>query len=70
LLTFNERTAFAEELASQVAASPHWGEWMKQPDRYLDDLDSPLVTNITDSLGVRLDELRQRANERGWDLPD
>jgi len=46
------------------------GEWMRQPNLYLDDLDAPLVASITDSLGVRLDDVRQRANERGWDLPE
>jgi hypothetical protein len=70
LLTFNEREAFGEELASRVAASPRWGEWTKQPDRYLEELDAPIIASITDSLLIRLDELRQRATERGWDLPE
>jgi hypothetical protein len=42
---------------------------MKQPDRYLADLDSALVAEIAAALEVRVAELRQRAEERGWEAP-
>ncbi len=58
LLTFNEREALGEELASRVAVSLRWGEWMNQPTRYLDDLDAPLVVSLTEFLSLRLEERR------------
>ena len=70
LSTFNERDAFSRELSDRAAASPRWGEWMRQTDRYLAEFDPALVEQIKVFLTTRRDALRARARERGWDVPD
>jgi hypothetical protein len=69
LLTFEERAAFARELQTRVAASPAVSVWIQQPDQYLADFDDSLVAEITAALEPRVAELRQRAAERGWEVP-
>jgi hypothetical protein len=69
LLTVNEQEAFGQELDSWSAGSSRWNEGMDEPSRYLTDLDPDVVATITNSVRPRLEDLRQRAAERGWELP-
>lgn len=69
LSTFNEREALGQELGDRAAASPSWGEWMRETDRYLEEFDPALVGELTTYLTTRRDALRERARERGWDVP-
>lgn len=69
LSTFNERDAFARELSDKAAASPRWGEWMR--DRSISrGLRPVLVEQIKVFVTTRRDALRARAREHGWDAPD
>jgi len=69
LSTVNEREALSRWLGDRAAASPSWGEWMRDEDRYLAEFDPALVDDMERFLMTRRDALRARAQSRGWELP-
>jgi hypothetical protein len=63
-----ERDNLLAEIWDQVAVSPSLHAWIRAPDRYFSEFEPQIVTGIELRLRQLLEELRERARERGWEL--
>lgn len=70
LMSRTEAEGFFDDLETRARRSPAYADWLRDPTRYLADLDIETATGIETHLEVVHRRMVARARERGWEVDD